>query len=149
MADDTGLADLQKAVEELTADVRKKVVYAALRAAAKPILESARSKVPIKTGLVKSRIRVAASKVFRGQNGVLGVYINVRPEKGRRVKGTKVRVKVKGGDPYYWRFLELGTKHMRARAFLVPAAEANFTAALDIFKEKLAARIAKANQRKP
>lgn len=144
-----GLEDLRIAVEELTADMRKKVVIGALKDAAKPIVAAAKAAAPFKSGLVRSAIRVATSKVFKGQNGVIGVYVGVRKEKGRRIKGTKIRVKIKQNDPYYWKFLELGTKKMAARPFLRPSAEANFAHSIDIFKQKLGERIAKANKRKP
>lgn len=145
-----GLEDLKRAVEELTADLRKRVIIGALKDAAQPIVKAAKATTAFndRTGSVRRNIRVAASKVFQGKNGVIGVYVNVRVPKARRIKGTKLRVKAKQNDPYYWKFLELGTKKMRAHPFLKPAAEANFTAALDIFKTQLAARIVKANKRK-
>lgn len=143
----TGLEDLRRAVEELTRDLRKRVVIGALKDAARPIVQAAKGNAPVKTGLVRRRIGVYTSKVFKGQGGVIGVMIRVRPEKGKRVKGTRVRVRIKQNDPYYSKFLLQGTKKMAKRDFLTPAAAAGWAGALEIFKQRLAERIAKANRR--
>lgn len=149
MAETKGLEDLRVAVEELTADLRKKVVIGALKDAAKPIIKAAQAVVPVRTGLVRKNIASFTSKLQKGQNGVIGVYVTVRKNKGVRVKGTKVRIKVLGQDPFYWKFLELGTKKMAARPFLRPAAEANFQQSIEIFSKAIKTRIDKANKRKP
>lgn len=55
----------------------------------------------------------------------------------KQVGGVVMRVGVRGGarkgnsDVYYWRFVELGTQHMRARPFLRPALENNSQAVSD------------------
>lgn len=143
-----GLADLRVAVEELRQDLRRRVIIGALKDAAKPIVRAAKGAAPVKTGLVRSSIGSATSKVFKGQSGVLGVYVRVRKVKGRRIKGTRVRVVIAQNDPYYWKFQELGTRRgVRARHFLQTAGQSNLNQALEIFKTKLAERIAKANAR--
>jgi HK97 gp10 family phage protein len=150
-----GLDDLKRAVEELTADLRRKVVIGALRDAARPIVAAARANAPIlrtpdarrTAGLVRRNIATFTSKRFKGQGGVIGVYISVRKNKGRRIKGTRVRVKALQSDPFYWKFLELGTRFMPAMPFLRPAAEAGWQGAIDIFKQRIAERIRKANTR--
>ena len=143
-----GLDDLRRAVEELTADLRRRVVIGALKDAARPIVLAARAAAPVKTGLLRSHVGVYTSKIYKGQGGVIGVMIRVRPAKKHRVKGTRVRVVVKQDDPYYAKFLLKGTKKMAKRDFLTPAASAGWPAALEIFKAKLAERITKANRRK-
>lgn len=151
----TGLEDLKRAVDELSADMRKKVVIGALKDAAKPIVAAARAAAPVlKTpdprrtpGLIRDRIGVFTSKIFKGQDGVLGVMVRVKQNKGKRIRGTKIKVRALQQDPFYARFLEVGTRNMTARSFLQPAANQNFAAAVEIFKKKIAERIAKANKR--
>lgn len=143
-----GIEELQRAVLGLKDDLRKKVVMGALRDGAKPIVKAAKALAPVKSGLLRSRIKVSASKIYKGQGGVFGVYINVKAVKGRRVKGTKVIVNVKGGSPFYWKFLELGTRKMGKHAFLKPAAEQHFPESITIIQARLAERIAKADQNK-
>ena len=50
----------------------------------------------------------------------------------------------KGGDTFYWRFLEFGTKNMPARPFLRPAIDETKEAAVDKFAEAMERQIDKA-----
>lgn len=147
-----GLSDLKKAIAELTGDLKRKVIRAALRDAAKPMQRAAVVAAPMLKkdhphrlpGTLKKSIVTKASKRFRGQNGEIGVYISVA--KRKRLGG-------KAGarnpfDPFYWRFLEFGTKKMSARPFLKPAFEANTHNAIQIFQARLKTRIDAANKRK-
>ena len=142
-----GIEDMKAAVEALTGDLRRKVVIGALMDAARPIVKAARALAPYKSGLVRSRIAAARSKIYRGSNGTIGVFIRVRPEKATRIKGTKLRYRIKQNDPYYAKFLEGGTKKMAARPFLGPAAEAHFAASAQIVIDRISERIELANHR--
>ena len=42
----------------------------------------------------------------------------------------------KGGDTYYWRFLEFGTQHMSAKPFLRPAMQESMDQAIETFYEE-------------
>ena len=161
-----GLADTKRALEALTKDLRRKVVRGALRDAAKPIVKAARANAPVKTGLVQKRISVATSKIKRGQNGELGVYI--RPSATRLARKTKLTSQ----DPYYYKFQEAGfhavgrrkvgggrkaraerikasgARFIPGKAFLGRAFETQQRAALDIFQAAIKKRIDLANQRK-
>lgn len=147
-----GLDDLKRAVSELKADLRRKVIRGALRDAAGPIARAARAKAPVLKqvhphrlpGTLKRSIVVKSSKQFRGQGNELGIYIAVRKRKGL---GGKAGAR-NPFDPFYWRFQEFGTAKMRARPFMNPAFSANAQQAIAIFQAKLKARIAKANARK-
>lgn len=142
-----GIPELRKALADLEADLRRKVIIGALKDAAKPIVRAAKSIAPIgKTGLLQRSIISATSKRLKGQAGVIGVYVSVRKVKGQRVRGTKIRLIAKGTDPYYWKFQELGTKFVRAKHFLENAGESNFAQAVEIFSNRLDERIKKANQ---
>lgn len=49
-----------------------------------------------------------------------------------------------GGDTYYWRFLEHGTKNAQPHKFFVPAIERNVTGIIDTFFSELQKSIARA-----
>lgn len=59
-----------------------------------------------------------------------------RVKKGRKYLGVSVGVNKngKGGDTYYWRFLEFGTSKMAAKPFLGPALEQARDAAIEAVK---------------
>ncbi len=152
-----GVDDLKRALAEVSADIRKKSVRSALRSAGRVIQVSARAKAPVlttpaphrKPGTVKKSIVVRASK-FARRAGDEGIYINVR---GIRGKARVARLGAAGAknpnDPFYWRFLELGTKKMAARPFLRPAAEQAGNAAIQTFMQSIVPQIEKHNRRKP
>lgn len=94
-----------------------------------------------KPGTVTNAIRVRRSKSAE-RSGDLGVFVNVKPLPGAKFKtvtkkgffGGKIRKRVmvkssmRGAsnpdDPYYWRFLNFGTKRMRGARFLEEGAKA-------------------------
>lgn len=162
-----GLADAKAAIEALTKDLRLRVARGALRDAARPIVNAAKTNAPVRTGLVKKRIGVSASKIKRGKTGEIGVYI--RPRATALVRKTKLRAQ----DPWYYRFQEAGfhavgrrrvgggrraragrlkasgARFIPGKAFLGRAFEAQQRAALEIFQKAIKKRIDQANQRKP
>lgn len=152
-----GVEDLKRALAEASAAIRKKAVRGALREAGKVIQSAARSAAPVlavptktrKPGTVKRAIAVRASK-FARKAGDEGVFINVRP-----IGTSKARVARLGkagaanpNDPFYWRFLELGTKKMAARPFLKAAADSKGEEAIEKFMHSVVPQIEKLNQRK-
>lgn len=138
-----GIDELKRALAALPSKIRRKALVKALRSAAKVVLGEARARVPLLAtpvayrtrGLLKKQLTVRTSKESR-QQGNVGVFVNVRPAAAAKFKslgkiaGIRVRIKKtesKRGaksplDPYYWRFVEFGTKKMTARPFLQPAA---------------------------
>jgi HK97 gp10 family phage protein len=160
-----GLDALKRSINELTADLKRKVVRAGLRDAAAPIARAARAKAPVMNpwkvihtqkgpkrvethpyrlpGTLKNSIITKASKHFNGKNGEIGVYIAVRKRKGL---GGKAGAR-NPFDPFYWRFQEFGTRHHAAQPFMGPAFDANSARAIDIFKARLKVRIDKANKK--
>lgn len=152
--DVTGLDDARRALLAVPGKLRKKALARALREAGKIIQGGARTRAPVlqsphpyrKAGTVKRRITVRASKEAR-RRGDVGVFINVRPLKGRaQVKRYGAASARNPNDPFYWRFLEFGTKHMAKRPFLKPAAEAHGNQAVQAFIRSVAPAIERFNR---
>lgn len=170
-----GLDDLKRVLAEIPMAMRKKVLLAALRKAARVPLRVARQLVPVlsvadatKTpnrtpGLLKKRLAVRLSKAARAAGNV-GVFVNVKPASGAKYTATRSRgligtyttyrlkkASARGAksklDPYYWRFVEFGTKKMTSRPFLQNAA-ASLPEALDVFMAEVIPQINRFNTRK-
>lgn len=126
-----GLAELDRALRELLpASVRGRPLRAAVAAGARIVAKEAKSRVPVDSGLVRSRIRVMSNPQQQRQARAESVVGVRRSGKAR-----------KDQDPYYWRFVEFGTRKMRARPFLRPALEAKRNEATQMIRERLAKRI--------
>lgn len=161
-----GLDDLKRKLEQIPKVLRRRVLRNALAAGAREIRDTARRNAPVlsigrslkapyrKPGTVRDAIQVRTSKADR-KAGNVGVFVNVRPLKGNKYK-REVRTTLFGGkrttwrlvkksergaknpnDPFYWRFLEFGTRKMAARPFLQRAAE-RLPDALAVFEARVA-----------
>ena len=160
-----GLERFKAQLANLTVQMRRRVLGNALRAGAREIRDTAKRNAPVlsgrnlsapyrKPGTVRDAIRVRTSKTAR-KAGDVGVFVNVRPLPGNKystfakenffrgtVRGYKLVKKTERGaknpnDPFYWRFLEFGTRNMAARSFLRKAAD-RLPQALVIFENTLA-----------
>ena len=137
-----GLDNLKRKLAEVPKAMRKRVLRNALAAGAREVRDVAKRNAPVMTlgtslkapyrkpGTVKQAIRVRTSKADR-RAGDVGVFVNVRPAKSGQ-RGAK-----NPNDPFYWRFLEFGTRKMPARPFLQRATSA-LPKALAIFQERIA-----------
>jgi HK97 gp10 family phage protein len=150
-----GVEELRRALANAAASIRKKAVRGALREAGKVIQAAAKANAPVlmvptpyrKPGTVKKRITVRASK-FARKAGNEGVYVNVRPLNGKaQVKRYGKAGAKNPNDPFYWRFLEFGTKFMKARPFLRPAADAKGSEAIAKFMKSVIPQIERLNKR--
>jgi len=146
MAADTvqvkGLDELKRKLADVPKALRKRVLRNALAAGAREVRDVAKRNAPVlnlgtsmkapyrKAGTVRDAIRVRTSKADR-KAGDVGVFVNVRPAKAGQ-RGAK-----NPNDPFYWRFLEFGTKKMPARPFLQRATSA-LPKALTIFEARIA-----------
>lgn len=151
-----GVEDLKRALSEASKTIRTKAVRGALREAGKVIQAAARAAAPVlsvpsknrKPGTIKRNIVVRASKLAR-QAGSEGVYVSVRGIRGKaRVKRLGKAGANNPNDPYYWRFVELGTRKMAAKPFMQPAAESKGQQAVDKFMQSVVPQIEKLNNRK-
>ncbi len=177
MASIRGIEDFNKAIAELKKDVAKRVVRSALRAAAKPLITSAKANAkelqkphPYRIkGLMKSRVLASNSRIA-SRKKLIGLYIKPVARKGV-TKGAKSPL-----DPFYYRFVASGfhavgtrrvkggrlTRAMNLKAqreggkaswipgddFLGQAFRSQGGAALSAFERTMKKRIDAANRRK-
>jgi HK97 gp10 family phage protein len=143
MVDDVkGLRSLQHVMRQLPDRVRKKVVNASLREAAKVVQDAginnalsqfqgegavaenitfARGKARDRTQL-RYRVGVAGGAVAPAELRAGGQRASQTPIHRRgKTKHTGLKGFVDNGQVYYWRFLEFGTSKMAARPFMRPA----------------------------
>ena len=173
----TGIPDLKAALLGIVPKLRVRALRNALAAGARLVQKAARAATPVisasslavrkgyrKPGTVRQAISVRTSKVAR-RAGDVGVFVNVRPAKGAQFKTTTYRVaglvartrrqtaaSQRGAkspnDPYYWRFIEFGTKAgTKAAKFLQRGAD-QLPAALQVFLAKIVPAIEKLNKPK-
>lgn len=169
-----GLEAAKAALKEIPTKLRRRALRNALAAGARIVRDAARQAAPVisasapavvkgyrKPGTVRDALVVRTSKQA-SRAGDVGVFVNVRPAKGAKYKTTAtkgllggktrtrklVRASQRGAkvptDPYYWRWLEFGTKHARPFPFLKRASEA-LGQALEAFKAALGPQIARLN----
>lgn len=140
-----GLRDLGAALQELGADVARRVVFAAALSAAQVVRKEASQRAPRSA---------APHRVGRGgpvvQPGNLAKGIATKRLKRSAGKAEyEVRWKAKKkGDPFYGLFQEFGTANQPAQPFMRPAFEATKEQALAAMQERLKRRIDLANKRK-
>lgn len=146
-----GLPDLKAALADVVPGLRRRVLRNALAAGARVVRDDAKRRAPVlqptlkapyrTPGTVRKAIAVRTSKVAR-RRGDVGVFVNVRPAK-RGQRGAKSRT-----DPFYWRFLEFGTKFFKPGAgvqFLQRAAD-RLPQALQTFVATIGPAIQRLNQ---
>jgi HK97 gp10 family phage protein len=163
-----GFDELAAKLRAIPEALRKRVLLNALRTGGRLVRDEARREAPVLAratpyrtpGLLRKSISVRTSKVAR-KAGNVGVFINVRPAKGAKFKTTNRKVfglRVKGRrqvrasqrgaqsklDPFYWRFLNFGTRYINRIDFLTKGAR-KFPQVVAIFKTEVGRWIAKTN----
>lgn len=119
-----GVELLRAGLVGLPKQMRNKVLRKAVRDGAKLVQQQAKANAPVlqkpvphrTRGLVARSLKVVNSKLAR-KRGDIGVFVTVK-----RVKGAK-RGANSPTDPFYFRFVEEGTKKMAARRFIGRAAQ--------------------------
>ena len=99
-----GYAEAKRIMDELPNTMQKRMLLVALHASAKPMLQSARSKVPVRTGKLKKQLRTVRYKDRNASKSE--VAIAVKPVFGRTKKKGTV-------NEYYGKFIHEGTKNPR------------------------------------
>ena len=99
-----GYAEAKRILDELPNTMQKRMLLAALRASAKPMLQSARSKVPVRTGKLKKQLRTVRYKDRNASKSEVAIA----------VKPVFERTKKKGAvNEYYGKFIHEGTADPR------------------------------------
>ncbi len=129
-----GLAEMRRALLELPVELQKGPLRAAVSAGAKVVQDKARELAPEDTGTLKRAIYRTRSK--EGSSAVQEMAI-VGARSGKRLRR-------RGLDAYYWRFLEFGTSKMAARPFLRPAFDTTMSQQVEAIAQKLKAGIERA-----
>ena len=144
-----GLQELSQTLMKLPAELEKRVIMGALRAAGQTIRKEAMARAPIlqepdprrRAGTLLKSISVRRVK------GKVAVYVGVFGLSGKRMAAFKAGGGTKGAnnpdDPYYWKWVEYGTKKMAARPFLRPAFEAKKFEAIRLFEAYMKKRLDK------
>jgi HK97 gp10 family phage protein len=142
-----GLAELAKALRELPDRVAKNGLRVSVYAGAKVIRDEARLRAPkateslgpnqpppgtLKRSVIMKHIPELSSLTRQT------FFVTVRHGKKYRKQGKKGNL---SQDAWYWRFVEFGTRKMRASPFLRPALEAKRRDAVQAMKERLAERV--------
>lgn len=120
-----GIPDLKRALAQVPEKLQRKGLQKGLRLAGNIVRDAARGAASLlkeptpyrKRGTVRRNIVVRPSK-FSKRAGNLGVFVGVRPLRGRRTKRLGVASAKNPNDPFYWHFLEFGTRKMARRPML-------------------------------
>ena len=142
-----GMDQLKATLLALPDKIRRKVLLSALRKGAAVVRKAARAATPelakptpYRTkGLLKKRLMVRVSRTSKAA-GHVGVFVNIRPAEGTQ-RGAR-----SPNDPFYWRFVNFGTKKkgnkLPAAKFL-EAGAAVLPQALKIFEREIGPAIQK------
>ena len=140
-----GVDELLAKLQTITYETQRKTGRAALRKASSIVRDAA---ITNAANIDNAATRENISKNIRLQwnnrqfkrTGNLGFRVGVLGGAKRVAKAVgEMQGKGKanpGGDTYYWRFLEFGTKYIAAIPFLRPALEQNTQKATDAFIEQ-------------
>lgn len=132
-----GLEGLLRSLREAPKAIQGRAAQSGMRKGGNIIRDDARRRAPRASGFMASQIvtrRANAKTRQRAGVGQGGEYFTVGVKTGRRRKfantkrnrrnGRAGKAYEETGWAYYWRFVEFGTKKMRASPFLTPAGEA-------------------------
>lgn len=116
---------------ELSQALQRKVAREAVLAGARVARDKVRESAPVRTGRLKrGTVASVARRSDTPGEAVAGVRISA-PRSDKQA-------------PFYWRFIELGTRHMIAAPFIRPTWDANLAAIEGATISRLAAGIDKA-----
>ena len=125
-----GVQEVQKAIKQFQPTLQKKLQRKATRKAGKPVLDTARARVPVMTGKLRKNLKLRSVKRKRGST-VVGVSVKT-PE--RHVLG------ISESDPYYYpSVIEYGSakRNISPRPYLRPALDQNKNNVRQIYASEL------------
>lgn len=165
-----GLKELDAALKQFPEQLQKLALTQAVRAGADVVVRGAKARAPVAekphffypyvsrgkrallTGFQGGRIK-ASARATAGEKGRVEIQPGLirRSIRAWRVKSESATVMFRVGprkkgkgyenDPWYWRFLEYGTKYAAARPFLRPAFDEGKFAVIMAMKMQLEASI--------
>lgn len=157
-----GVEQCREALRGLPMKLRRRGLLNALRAAARIVQREARRRTPVlklttysgsaayragrrNPGTVRDATAVRVSKEA-GRRGAVGVFVNVRPLKRSAIAAFKGRTGLKAAanpdDPFYWRFINFGTRK-KAGARALEAGARQLPLALREFERTLGPAVRK------
>lgn len=121
----TGLAELDQFLKTLPDEIQRKMLFSSLMTAAKPVMDQAKANVRHRFGGSVHYTGTLERGIVRGRNRKSGLAARV-DVKLRKVRSSTAKTvngvrKPYGDDPFYGRFLEMGTSKMAAEPWLKPA----------------------------
>lgn len=120
-----GADDIVARFRQLSRDIRRKVAVPAAKDAMQIVLDDAVERA--------YRIDRAKTKPVIAQNITMVERKAMGEELDAAIVSVGVKRRGKGGGTFYWKFVELGTEHARARPFLRPALSQNQKAVFSEF----------------
>lgn len=130
--------EVKRVLTKLPDVMQKKVVTGATGAAARVIRDEAKRRVPKDTGVLQKSI--IAKKAKKNNQPKEGIRYLILPKTKLEIK-KKVIVNGQKGKltakfhAFYGRFIESGTKKMKAKPYLLPAAKATQNTAVMAFQK--------------
>ena len=133
-----GVEELSKKLQALgNVALAKKIVRAASKEAAAPVLATAKALAPVKTGRLRRYIRIISAR-GKTRSGMRKVGAQV-------VTGTRKQMRISPKAKHYYPMaVEMGHGNVPARPYMRPALENNRQTSLAIFKRGIARRIMEA-----
>ncbi len=156
-----GIEEARDMLKGLSANLKRKVLIAALRKASRPLVKAAKQNAPVYNGkpridiipgLIKKTIAANRSKIYNGSRGTIGLYIRAQGSKKLRLAQRGARrvgsSALKGHDPYYYKFQEAGFtspggRKIEGRGFIQKAFEANKYRVINTFSDYVIAEVKK------
>lgn len=130
-----GMKELQKALQVIGPKMGGNTLRGALRDAAKPVLASAQSRVPVGS---------VSHKTYKGRlvgGGFASRNVKMKATLSRDKRSARVMIGVAPEAFYAAQFLELGTSKIRRRPWLRPALASQRNNVNDLFRQRMARRL--------
>lgn len=131
----SGLDAIHAQLLQLQAETAAKVLVASAKKAFLPVLWSARGKVPVDSGSLRDSLKIAVAKSDEGDL-ICSVGITIGKKEGGKPGELAPSTR--------WHFIELGTVKIPATPYLRPALDENASGVVEILKDELTKRIARA-----
>jgi len=142
----TGLSELQAFLDQLPSKIEANIMRGALRAAAKPIKDGAKSLAPVGEPVDTNKRRY---KLYAGAlKDSIRISGRIDKRDGKITAAVKAGGKTKGADVFYAHFIEFGTRPrennagVSSRPFMRPALDGQATNAIIAAGEYIKKRLA-------